>query len=72
MSDDIFGVECSKIVIKLQMVAYKEDKEAFEKNLMSKLQSMLEDGEKTFYPNKLIAVKYDVELRRSKLSNTQC
>lgn len=63
-SSDMFGDECSEIVIRLQMVAYKDDKEAFEKHLMGKLQAMLEDGEKTFNPHKLVAVKYDVELRR--------
>lgn len=67
-SSDMFGDECSEIVIKLQMVAYKEDKEAFEKHLMGKLKTMLEDGENTFYPHKLVSVKYEVELRRVKLS----
>lgn len=68
-SSDMFGDDCSEIVIKLQMLAYPDDKKRFESYLMDKLKAMFEEegGDKVFDKHKLVAAKYDVELRHVKL-----
>ena len=68
-SSDLFGDECSEIVIRLQMLAYPDDKKRFESFLMDKLKEMLEaeNGEKIFEGHKLVSARYDVELRHVKL-----
>lgn len=69
-SSDMFGDDCSEIVIRLQMLAYPDDKKRFESFLMDKLKEMFEEegGDKIFDKHKLVSARYDVELRHVKLS----